>query len=230
LIREWALAGVDFWAKTRHRDGSTDESYPFERHFCATAFSLYAITETLLILKEKTRHDISRTGDFIVRHNNLEVANQMACAALALYNLYLLTDEVKYRDGFEDKLGLLLRMQNKEGFFMEYGGFDAGYDSVTISILAELYKKCRLAEVKDAALRCISHMSPVVENDGYFFSDKMSRKTQFLYPYGFAVFNPEILRKIEKGYLENAILNPSWLDDRYCIPLTVSCLKTSQEV
>lgn len=229
LVKKWAIAGIDFWAKARHRDGSTDESYPFERHFCATAFSLYAVTETLLLLKEKSRNDLRSTGDFIIRHNNPDVANQTACAALALYNLYLLTGESKYKNGFEDKLKFLLRMQTEEGVFVEYGGFDAGYDSITVSLLAALYKKCKITEIKNAALRCIRHMAPIIGEDGYFSPEKMSRKTQFLYPYGFAVFDPEILGRIEKGFRENTILNPSWLDDRYCIQLTASCLMTHQE-
>lgn len=230
LIKRWAVAAIDFWAKARHRDGSVDESYPFERHFCATAFSLYAATETLLIFGEKGSNDLRKTGDFIARHNNPDVANQMACAALALYNLYLLTGEPKYKDSFEDKLELFLKMQAREGFFMEYGGFDAGYDSVTLGLLAALYKKCKMTEIKDAALRCIRHMAPLIEEDGYFSPERMSRRTQFLYPYGFAVFDPDILVRIEKGFRENTILNPSWLDDRYCIPMTASCLMAYQEI
>lgn len=230
LVKEWAIAGVNFWKKIRHQDGSTDENYLFERHFCATAFSLYAAAETLLILKEGSGcADLRNTGDFIMRYNNPDVANQMACAALALYNLYLLTGDLRYKNGFEDKLELLLRMQTEEGFFMEYGGFDAGYDSITVSLLAALYKKCKIAKIKDAALRCIKHMEPIIGEDGYFSSEKMSRKTQFLYPYGFAVFDPKILMRIERGYRENTILNPSWLDDRYCIPLVASCLMASQK-
>ena len=67
-------------------------------------------------------------------------------------------------------------------------------------------------------------MSAFIEDNGYFSPEGMSRKTQFLYPLGFAAFAPAILQTIEKGLLENAILNPSWLDDRYCIPLTANYL------
>lgn len=27
-IRDWAIAGMDFWAKIQHKDGSFDEFYP----------------------------------------------------------------------------------------------------------------------------------------------------------------------------------------------------------
>ena len=229
-IKRWALAGIEFWARARHRDGSTDESYPFERHFCSTAFSAYSVTEALLLLGEKAELDFRNTGEFIVSHNNPDVANQMACAASALYNIYSLTGEQKFKTGFEKKLESLLGMQDKKGFFMEYGGFDAGYDSITLSFLAALYKKTAREPIKEAALRCIKNIAPLIEDDGYFLIECMSRKTQFLYPSGFAAFNSEILKKIEKGLQENVILNPAWLDDRYCIPLTANYLLTQQEV
>jgi len=226
-IKRWVMAGVGFWARIRHGDGSLDESYPFERHFCATAFSLYAVTEALLLLGEKAKADLHSTGEFIVRHNNFNVANQMACAAAALYNFHIVTGEQKYKLGFEKKLKSLLSMQARKGFFMEYGGFDAGYDSITLSFLAGLYQKTGRDDLKEAALRCVRNMALFIKDDGYFSVEGMSRKTQFLYPFGFSVFNPDILRKIEKGLGENTILNPSWLDDRYCIPLTANYLLTS---
>jgi hypothetical protein len=224
LIKKWAMAGINFWGKMRHLDGSTDESYPFERHFCSTAFSLFAVTEALLLFNEKAEFSLANTGKFIISHNNLDVANQMTCAALALYNLYLLTGEQEYKSRFEDKLELLLGMQSKEGFFMEYGGFDAGYDSITLSLLAVLYKKTGKEAIKNAALHCIKNLDSVVEDDGYFAIENMSRKMQFLYPFGFAAFNSDIVKRIENGLQQNVIVNPAWLDDRYCIPLITNYL------
>ncbi|MBM3245648.1 MAG: hypothetical protein FJZ15_07670, partial [Candidatus Omnitrophica bacterium] len=122
LIRKWSLAGVNYWGRSRHKDGSTDENYPFERHFCSTAFSLFAVTQTLLLLEEGAEFNLGNTGKFLIRYNNCDVANQMACAASALNNLYLLTGEDKYLAGSERKLKLLLDMQREEGYFMEYGG------------------------------------------------------------------------------------------------------------
>jgi len=229
LMRRWSLSAAAFWFRQRHHDGSVDESYPFERHSCATAFSLHAVTETFLVFKEKLPSDLSNTGRFLMKHTNSDVANQVACSALSLYNLYLLMDEKIFKEGFEKKLDQLFELQNSQGAFREYGGFDLGYDSLTVGLLAQIYFKTRREDVKDSAIKCIGHLEPFLENDGYFSPEKMSRKTQFLYPLGFAVFHRDILEKIERGLQKNSILNPSWMDDRYCIPLTANYLMTARE-
>ncbi|MDD5069924.1 MAG: hypothetical protein PHV17_04265 [Candidatus Omnitrophica bacterium] len=225
-IKNWVFAGLGFWSRARHSDGSTDESYPFERHFCSTAFSCYAITESLLLFGEKGALALGKTGDFLIRHNRLDVANQMACGALTLYNLYELTGDNKYHKGFEEKLSSLLKMQAKDGFFMEYGGFDAGYDSITLSFLALIYKKNPSQDIEKAALNCVKNIEKFIDDEGYIYPGGMSRNTQFLYPLGFAQFCPDVLVRLKRGLEKNIILNPSWLDDRYCIPMICNYLQT----
>ncbi len=232
-MKEWALAAIKFWVKKRHGDGSTDESYPFEHHFCSTAFTLYSVTETLLRLNLHTLplggDDLNNTGRFLLKHHNLDVANQMACAAAALYNLFLITKDKKYEAGYEEKIARLFKMQDAKGFFNEYGGFDLGYDSITLSFLADLFKKTGRKDIETAAKKCVNHLSPLIDADGYYTCDGMSRETQFLYPFGFLMFAPDILKRMERGISENIILNPSWMDDRYCIPLTANYLLTAFE-
>lgn len=229
-FQDWALAAIDFWCRKRHRDGSTDESYPFERHFCSTAFTLYAVTETLLLLKCRLPQGLSVTGDFLCRNDNVDVANQMACAAEALYNLFLLTGKFRYKEGYEDKVSRLLAMQGRTGAFNEYGGFDLGYDTITLSFLAGLFRKTGREDISAAARKACDNMADYIDEDGYFPPEGMSRQTQFLYPFGFSVFAPSILEKISCGLKKGVILNPSWMDDRYCIPFTVNYLLTAREL
>lgn len=228
--RAWSLAAIDFWANRRHGDGSTDESYPCERHFCSTAFSLYSVCQALLVLKEDLRWNFDETARFLIRNNNFDVANQMACAAAALYNLFILTGNKVFRKGYEDKVDSLLRMQNRSGAFNEYGGFDLGYDSITLSFLAELFKNTSRQDIEKAAGQCLANIRGHLDEDAYFSSDGMSRKTQFLYPYGFSVFAPDILSRIEQGLSKNVILQPAWMDDRYCVPFTANYIKTALEL
>jgi hypothetical protein len=229
-LREWVLAAINFWAERRHHDGSTDESYPYERHFCSTAFGLYSMTEALILIGEKPSRDLSNTGQFLIRNSIPDVANQMACAAEALLNLFSLTGEEQFRAGAEDKLTRLFRMQSAEGHFSEYGGFDLGYDSITLSFLAGIFIKTGRRDVERAALACIGRMRHHINENGYFSPDEMSRKTQFLYPYGLAVFAPDILNRLERGLEKGFILNPAWMDDRYCAPFTADYLKAASKV
>ncbi len=224
IFREWVKAGVNFWAKARHKDGSLDESYPFERHFCATAMSCYSVTEALLLLNIQNQWDFTTTGNWLIGLDNIEVGNQMAGAAAALFNIYLITNNEKYRIGYEKKLKTLLAIQGRNGFFPEYGGLDVGYCSITLSFLAALYSKTRDEKIKESANKCLNYIKPFIDDDGYYNPNEMSRKTQFLYPSGLSFFAESILNKIVNGLKKNVILNPSWMDDRYCVPFTVDYL------
>jgi hypothetical protein len=220
-----AMAAIAFWAKHVHRNGSVDESYPYERHFCATAFTLYAVSESVLIGEKKLPWDLDHVGCFLIKNRNTDVSNQMACAAEALHNLFLLTGNKKFEVGSQEKIDQLLLMQNTRGAFCEYAGFDLGYDTITLSFLAGLHKKTKREDVKKSALRAIDHIAGHIEEDGYYAPGLMSRQTQFFYPYGFSYFASDLLTKVEKGLKNNVLLNPSWLDDRYCIPLTANYLR-----
>ncbi|MFC1510386.1 hypothetical protein ACFL49_01880 [Candidatus Omnitrophota bacterium] len=217
----------NFWFKRVHHDGSVDESYPQEHHFCATALSLFSLTESLLILDEKSKNDFDRSIKFLSKNNNLKVSNQTAGSAAALYNIYLLTGSDIARLAAEEKIAYLLKQQEKEEFFTEYGGFDLGYNSITLSFLALLFKKTGRDDIKCAAIRAIDYMRPFLDENGYYSPDAMSRNTQFLYPYGLSVFASDVLAQLKQGLERGVVLNPTWLDDRYCIPLTNDYLLSS---
>jgi len=227
-IKTWALAACEFWAQNRHGDGSVDESFPRERHFCATAFSLHAIIETYLLLNEIPRSSLSSSAEFIDHQSNPDVSNQAACAAAALYGMWQLSKQERWRLKAEAKIDSLLKQQLENGTFNEYGGFDLGYDTITLSLLADLHQRCGRDDVHTAAVRLAHVLDGYLDHNGYFDNKDMSRRTQFVYPYGFSVFMPEVLRKIEQGNIKDVILNPGWMDDRYCIPLTIDYLLASQ--
>ncbi len=226
-LKPLILSIVDYWNACVHRDGSVDESYPQEHHFCATALSLFSITESLLLIGAIPVDDFSRTIKYLSKHDHPAVGNQTAGAALTLYNIYLLTQRDLARKASEEKLDCLLKRQTNEGYFSEYDGFDLGYNSITLSFLAALYKKTGRDDIKKAALRVVDFMVPQINEHGYYSPKGMSRNTQFLYPFGFAVFAPEILKRLENGLRQGRVLNPLWLDDRYCIPLTNDYLLTA---
>ena len=46
-VRDREIAGLDFWTKIQHRDGSFDEFYPYERGWVGlAAFTRYTAVET----------------------------------------------------------------------------------------------------------------------------------------------------------------------------------------
>ena len=66
------------------------------------------------------------------------LGNHQALAALAAYNVYLITGDEKARQTSEDRLALTLSWQNdKEGWIQEYEGADPGYHSCSIDFLSQ---------------------------------------------------------------------------------------------
>ena len=193
-LRELALAGIDYARKSSHRNGTTDDYFPFERAMGALVFSLYAMTETCLELDESADRHLeffALRGDWLLDHNETgKLANHQAFAALALYNVYLLTGDARYRRGSDAFRDLTMSWRSSEGWFQEYEGADPGYHSCTISFFAKLWQKSQdetlLPVLKDAADFARHFMHP----DGSYAGEYGSRNTYHFYPHGFEVLAP----------------------------------------
>lgn len=193
-LRELALAGIDYAIKSSHHDGTTDDYFPFERAMGALVFSLYAMTETCLELGvRESRHldFFSLRGDWLLKHNETgKLANHQAFAALALYNVYLLTNDRRYRRGSDHFRDLTLSWGNEEGWFQEYEGADPGYHSCTIAFFAKLWQKSKDQKVLDALLRAVDFAHWFMHPDGSYAGEYGSRNTFHFYPHGFEVMAP----------------------------------------
>jgi hypothetical protein len=230
-VLAWAKAGVHFWLKKRHFNGSFDEAYPHEHSFCATSFSTYANTEAILMLKIKVNEKkLARIGKWLLRNDNPAVSNQMAASAIALYNIYLITKNQKFRLAAAEKVNKLIFAQTKSGCFPEYGGYDIGYQTITLSLLAHYYLKTQDKEVYSSLKKGAAFLEGKIRQDGSYNLKGTSRKTQFIYPFGLAVMKSPIVKKLIFGLEKNSAINPAWMDDRYCIQLTNDYLLCDKHV
>ena len=227
-IDEWIEAALHFWKKIQEKNGSFNEWYPKENSFVATAFSLYAVTETLLISDERFRkknehiiEPIEKAATWLSRHEENRAQNQETGAIAALYNVYLLTGKKKYAMIASNKIKSLSKIQNSEGWFSEYGGPDTGYLSLSIDYLAKYYLKTKdttTLEILNKAIKFIQFFLQPDYNIGGIYS---SRNTEYLIPGGFEILSsklPEasgICAYIRKGLQKKYLPGPSDLDDRY---------------
>jgi len=220
---------IDFWIKKRNKNGSVNEIFPHEQSFCATAFSTFIITETIELLdldKEKYRSDLERTGDWLLKNANWHIANQITASIAALYNLKKMYSKEKFGLEFEKRLGLLLENHKRQGYFSEYGGFDLGYTTITMSLLARIYQKSGIKEIHKALKESEKKVSKYLDNYARYDNINMSRKTNFVFPFGFKVIDSFLMDRIENGITNDKILNPDWLDDRYLVGLSNDYLMT----
>ncbi len=210
-LRELALAGIDFARKSSYRNGTCDDYFPFERALGALVFSLYAMTESCIELDVREPRFLeffTRRGDWLCRNNETgQLANHQAFAALALYNVYILTGERRFRDASNTFRDLTLSWQKDEGWFQEYEGADPGYHSCTISFLGKLWQKSSDESLLEPMGRAIDFAWHFMHPDGSYAGEYGSRNTFHFYPHGFEVFAWRYPKagEIAETYLQRAM-------------------------
>ena len=107
-----------------HPDGTCDDYFPYERAMGALVFSLYAGTEAYRLLglrDEAVVEFFLKRVRHLANHNETgQLTNHQAFAALAAYNVFLITGDDKCRRVSEDRTQLALDWQHSEGWFQEY--------------------------------------------------------------------------------------------------------------
>lgn len=227
-VLDWIDAGLIFWTKIQENNGSFNEWYPKENSFVATAFSLYAISETLLQQpkdeiwkKEEISSSLKKAGDWILKKNEKVVQNQEAGAAIALYNIYLLTDEIKYRESSEDKISFIINNQTDEGWFYEYGGADIGYLSLCSDYLAKYYQKTGNEELLIVLKKAVGFISYFIHPNYTVGGEYGSRNTEYLIPDGFEILSKKnsmanvISNHIKESLKNKSAVFPFSIDDKY---------------
>ena len=123
-VKQLALAGIDYAARSAHPDATCDDYFPFERAMGALVFTLYAMSEACIELDDRdpARIDfLTRRANWLLHHNETgQLANHQAFAALALYNMFLLTEDDRFRQGSIAFRDLTLSWGHSEGWFQEY--------------------------------------------------------------------------------------------------------------
>ncbi|MEA1928080.1 MAG: hypothetical protein U9N73_07715 [Candidatus Auribacterota bacterium] len=172
-LLELARAGILFWARLQHGDGSFDEWYKGEHGFAATAFSSFAISRTFSLIREELnpeeRQTLSRALDRAARwlcyHDDLEKINHEAVAAAALFSLAEVLEEKEYFFAAEKKVELVRERQTEEGWFPELGGVDTGYSFLTLEYLAYAYTFKPSDELRGSLNRGLEFLSFFVHPD-----------------------------------------------------------------
>ncbi len=232
-IREWAIAGLDFWARIQHKDGSFDEFYPYERGWVGpTAFTTYTAIEAYqllqdempLVIAERVLKAIRRAAHFIAAGESEEdhLANHHAMACLAVWKAYKLLDDPELKLGFERLWKGFLSYHNaEEGWSREYDGVDPGYLSATVSFLAKVYQSNPDPEILKVLEQSIQFCSYFVYPNGFYGGSLGSRNTLHFYPHGFEVMSKKIplaaavAERMSQGLAEGKLVPPEIMSDRY---------------
>ncbi len=228
-IREWAMAAVSVWESIQRSDGSFEEYWPFERSFCATSFTTYAACEACLRLEcAPPEWAIRKACAWLAKRENSIVVNQMAASAVALKLASILLNDDAIRLESEKRMETVLSLQDEAGYFPEYGGYDIGYLTITLSCLAQYYNHTKEKQVQDAMNQGVRFLEDKIYDNGSYDYKNTSRQSQYFYPFGFRVMEEwDLLAKHQRGLEREEVIHPGWCDDRYCLPLAIDYLQTA---
>jgi hypothetical protein len=210
-LRELVEAGIDYARKSSHRDGTCDDYFPFERALGAVVFALYSMTESAIELglrDERHLEFFDRRAKWLATHNESgQLANHQAFAALALYNVYILTGDTAHRKASDEFRDLTLSWQKDEGWFQEYEGADPGYHTCTIGFLSKLWQKSQDESLMEPLGRAVRFAHHFMHPDGSYGGEYGSRNTFHFYPHGFEVLSHRIPEagRIAEAFLQRAM-------------------------
>ncbi len=238
MAKLWADAGLEFLSHIQNKDGSFNEWYPNERSFCATAFCTYSASETFRILGyRQTDYNsilnmLEKAGLWLGK-NEENVSNQQAGAIAALYNIYKITGERKFKRYAEDKLTNIHKSQSKEGWIPEYGGADPSYLTVTIDFLGKYYKESNNNKTLEIVAPALKFLKYFLHTDGSIGGGYGSRNSEIKLPHGLEIFSKlnENARFLADGVHEKIMdtIHPGIMDDRYAFIYHVSYLQAFLE-
>ncbi len=219
----WIVKSFDYLKTIQHSDGSFDQAFPNEHSHGATAFLLFDIARAYQLvldkLQEEARKGVSETvekmGDYLITHDETHgfISNHLLGAAAGLQALYKITRDNEYKKHAAFYVHQVLSQQSPEGWYVEYGGADPGYQTLGIYYLSHYYLETKDETVLESLRKAVEFVSYFVHPDGSFGGEYGSRNTEVFYPGGFALLYDEIplarcvlnfmIGKIESGNTVN---------------------------
>ena len=187
-IREWAIAAMEFLSEIQNHDGGFNQDYPYIWSVAGVAFPAYSVSEAYLLLSKELNHPskeiiiemLKKAGKWLLNSNDVKVTNQESGAAMALYNIYQITGDDKYRDGAENKIRRILKNQSPDGWFYEYGGGDPGYLTLGIDYLAKYYQKTGDKDLLKSLKKSVDFVSYFIHPNGTMGGEYASRNNLVL--------------------------------------------------
>jgi hypothetical protein len=169
----------------RH-DGSFEEALPYEQSYCVTALVAYDHLCAAMRLGAPPAdvRPLERAIGFLVRRDETHgfISNHLATAIAALRRWDRLAGDAATRRKADALLARVLVGQSEEGWFVEYGGADPGYQTLCMTHLADAAETAGDERLWAALERGAAFLSHFVHPDGSFGGIYGSRATRVYYP------------------------------------------------
>ncbi|BBB49475.1 hypothetical protein [Pelolinea submarina] len=201
MLTSTLQAGLLYAARIQHHSGSFDQAYPYEESYGAAAFLVPDLLDAYLAVKADCDYDaqltieamLAKAAAFLYHHAELHgtISNHLAGAALALLKAGNFLKQPDYNAKSREILDFILSKQSKEGWYVEYGGADPGYQTLCMYYLAQIYAIAPYDELQKSLSASLDFLQYFAQPDGSFGGEYGSRRTEIYYPGGIALLSGE---------------------------------------
>jgi len=239
----WILGSIKYTDKKLHSDGSIDQAFFGEHSHAGTGFLLFDITNLYILLKDLLNKEekklfisiFQKMGKYLLKYdeNHGLISNHLLGVSASLINLYLIQQNEVYKVKAMEYIDRVIENQNTEGYFVEYNGADAGYQSLAIYYLSYIYKNYPTDKIKKSLYKAVEFISYFIHPDGSYSGEYGSRNTEILYIGGLALLSDEnklaksIVSFMMNSYDNHKTVTLDSIDDGNLAPLLNSFLLIS---
>lgn len=240
LLPELLDAFITYVGNIQHNNGSFDQCYPNERtpgvvlDFLSVLIYLHQHPATQLCQqREQLERIIARAAEFTLRteEDHGDVANHFIQYADELDNYAQFSGDQRARQRADHYMTRALELFNhEEGWFREYNGADAGYQSRSLRFLVQLAVRRGDDSLLDTGVKACSFLQQVLMPDGSVHPMLGVRSTALLYAGGtflLARHRPQVQNlaaRIYLGWQQSCVPLPSALDTCNAFRLGDDCL------
>ena len=210
-----------YWVKIQNSDGSFNEYYENDCSFCPTAFTTYAASRSFYLKNDcfdcnerKLIEKALTLSSFWLNKNTYSiVGNQMITSTAALYFIDKIFNTKISNDIYQKRKKHLIKLQNKEGWFSEYGGADIGYSLLSLDVLAAMARDGE-QDCFEMGLKLFKFVTSFILPDGKVGGILNSRNTSHIFYFGYYYFGNRSSLNY-RNLIKFCINNTYLVDEKY---------------
>lgn len=193
-LRILAAASCRFWNQRARKFRAFEEYYPWEEGYPPVAFATLAVAKLAavgVVAVDEIVQGLEIAARQLMSRFESEATNQQVAGTAALCWIRKiepqLIDEVK----FQEICSRTLACQHEEGWYLEYGGPDLGYLSVTMDCLWDAFEASGDERFRKSAAKALEFIAPFVALPQRGAGMHNARNTDYIVPYGIARFSKQ---------------------------------------
>jgi hypothetical protein len=201
-----ASASCRFWNTRAKKHGAFEEYYPWEQGYPPVAFSTLAVAKmaaTGVVSVQEISEGLKIATDQLLNRFEPKATNQQVAGTAAVCWIRKIAPELVDETALRALCDKTLACQHEEGWYMEYGGPDLGYLTVTMDCLWDAYDAIGDQRFLESARSALNFILPFVQMPQRGAGMFNARNTDYMVPYGIARF----LNDPKSGDASGVILN-----------------------